>query len=164
MIIVTNWPNPAFTGASRRTQREVLASRGIGACDRNPNLTIEVMDYRVFFSCSIAARRIALIRVWYRGYRRKCSSTSRSSRMLISSFDFGITSVAEANQSASRIGAASGSFRTASSICASVSALTRAQSVRRRSASALDLFFEETLLTGVSLLAEMTRRSAPRHV
>jgi hypothetical protein len=121
------------------------------ARDRIPNPQQWPWIYLGFFSCSIAARRIALIRIWYRGYCRKGSSTSRSSRMLICSFGFGITSVAKANQVASRIGAASGSLRTASSISASVSTLTRAQLVRRRSASAPDLFFEEALLTRVSL-------------
>src|SRR5207302_999973 len=58
-------------------------------------------------------------------------------------------SVAVANHSSSTIGGASGSSRTAASISSSVSASTRAQSVRGRSASVGDFCFEEFFLTDV---------------
>src|SRR6266550_8165287 len=69
--------------------------------------------------------------------------------MLICSFGSGITSVAEANHSASTIGGASGSSRTAASISSSVNASTRAQSVRGRLVA--DFRLVESLLTEVSL-------------
>src|ERR1700720_2457125 len=71
--------------------------------------------------------------------------------MLICSFASGITSVAEANHSASTIGGASGSSRTAASISSSVSASTRAQSVRGRCALFADFCFVESFFTGFIL-------------
>src|SRR5579862_9460845 len=71
--------------------------------------------------------------------------------MLICSFGRGMTSVAEANHSASSSGATSGSSRIAAAMSSSVSASTRAQSVRGRSATARNFIFEESFFTRVCL-------------
>src|SRR5882724_4350226 len=71
--------------------------------------------------------------------------------MLICSFGRGTTRFADANQSASTIGAASGSSRMSTSICSGAFASKRDQSVRRCSTSPPRFFIEECSFTGLCL-------------
>src|ERR1700694_5888388 len=71
--------------------------------------------------------------------------------MLICSFGWGTMRFADANQSASTIGAASGSSRMSASICSGVFASKRDQSVRRCSTSPPRFFIEECSFTGICL-------------